>query len=240
MEDERRPIGDAETEGGGRPIEDAVRNRLAAELSRREFVARGGAFGLGALVAAALPLAGRMARPGAAYAQGAPNDGTLQAFFDTIIPGKPVPGLLTELGDPIDPKAIAGEDAEHGAVYTDALRLARNAKIGFIALEPAFLTDLTTRSLAEGGQFLDLDYDARERVAVEGLAFSNPDRVVWEAAAAIPFTAFCAAANVADATRETAAGYRVMGHPGTAPHGYADFSYRRRLNRGRTRRGFLG
>jgi hypothetical protein len=87
--------------------------------------------------------------------------------------------------------------------------------------------------------FADLDYEARERVCIAGLAFSNPDRVVWEAAAAIPFTAFCAAANVVEATDRTAAGYAVMGHPGAAPNGYKDFSYRRQLNRGRTRRGSL-
>jgi hypothetical protein len=76
-------------------------------------------------------------------------------------------------------------------------------------------------------------------VCLQGLDFTNPTRVVWEAAAAVPFTAFCAAANVKNATSKTAACYAVMGHPGTAPHGYADFSYGRRLNRGRTRRGYL-
>ncbi len=30
-----------------------------------------------------------------------------------------------------------------------------------------------------------------------------------------------------------------MGHPGTAPNGYKDFSYGLKLNRGRTRRGSL-
>jgi hypothetical protein len=90
-----------------------------------------------------------------------------------------------------------------------------------------------------GAQFLDLGYDAREAVGVAGLAFSNPDRVLWEAAAAIPFTAFCAAGNIRDATDETSLGYAVMGHPGTAPKGYRGFSYRRRLNRGRTRGGNL-
>ena len=85
----------------------------------------------------------------------------------------------------------------------------------------------------------DLDYEARERVCLAGLAFSNPDRVVWEAAAAIPFTAFCAAGNVPDATSATSAGYQVMGHPGTAPRGYKDFSYRMKLNRGRTKKGSL-
>ena len=63
--------------------------------------------------------------------------------------------------------------------------------------------------------------------------------MVWEAGAAVPFTAFCAAATQRNATRRTASGYQVMGHPGTAPHGYRDFSYRRRLARGRTRGGNL-
>ncbi len=222
------------------PIDDgAVRTALADELSRRDFLARGGRFGLGALVLSAGPVAARMAAPPPAAAQLAQLDGTMQAFFDTIIPGKAVPGLRTETGNAIDPAAIAGVDTEHGAVYADALLLARNARIGFATLEPAFFADLTARALAEGGVFLQMDYEARERVCIAGLAFSNPDRVVWEAAAAIPFTAFCAAANTVNATRETAAGYRVMGHPGTAPHGYTDFSYRRKVNRGRTRRGYL-
>ena len=211
---------------------------LAAELSRRELVSRAGALGLGAVIAAALPVGARMAAPDVARAQ-ILSDGLLQAFFDTIVPGKPVTDLRTELGNPIHPQAIAGVDAEHGAVYTDALALARNAKIGFTTLEPVFLADLTARSLSEGGVFTGLDYEARERVCLAGLAFSNPDRVVWEAAAAIPFTAFCAAANIPDATASTAAGYAVMGHPGTAPNGYRKFSYRRRLNRGRTRDGNL-
>jgi hypothetical protein len=212
--------------------------RLAGELSRRDLLARAGALGLGATIAAALPYAARMAIPDRALAAG-PTDAALQAFFDTIVPGKPVLGLLTQLGNPIDAKAIAGVDPEHGAVYTDALALARNARIGFTTLEPAFVADLSARALGEGGLFLDLDYEARERVCLAGLSFANPDRIVWEAAAAIPFTAFCAAATVVNATDETAAGYAVMGHPGTAPNGYKDFSYGLELNRGRTKRGSL-
>ena len=202
-------------------------------------MARAGALGLGATIAAAVPVAAGMAVPSPAAAQGPLADGLLQAFFDTIIPGKPVPDLRTELGNPIHPQAIAGADPEHGAVYTDALALARNPRIGFSTLEPPFLADLSARSLAEGASFLDLGYEARERVCLAGLSFSNTDRVVWEAAAAIPFTAFCAAGNVKNATAETAAGYEVMGHPGTAPDGYKDFSYNKRLNRGRTRNGSL-
>jgi hypothetical protein len=227
----------------GRTLDAAVRNELADELSRRDFLSRAGTLGLGALVLGALPVAERMARPDPALAV-SPQDGTLQAFFDTIIPGKKVPSLRTELGNAIDPKAIAGVDPEHGAVYTDALALAHNSKIGFDALEPPFLADLEARSLSHGGQFLDLDYAEREAVCLGGLAFSNPERVVWEAAAAVPFTAFCAAANIRNAvgrpgSKRSAAGYIVMGHPGTAPHGYKDFSYRRRLNHGRTKKGYL-
>jgi hypothetical protein len=220
-------------------LEAAVRTELAADLSRRDFIARAGGLGLGALVASALPLAARMARPVPALAAPGLTDATLQAFFDTIVPGKKVPKLLTQLGNAIDPRAIAGVDREHGAVYTDALLLSHNSKIGFDALAPPFLAELETFALTHGGEFLDLDFAKREAVCLQGLDFTNPTRIVWEAAAAVPFTAFCAAANVKNATNETAAGYAVMGHPGTAPHGYADFSYRRRLNRGRTRKGYL-
>jgi hypothetical protein len=68
--------------------------------------------------------------------------------------------------------------------------------------------------------------------------------VVWEAAAALPFTAFCAAANIVNAvgrpgTPRSSAGYEVMGHPGTAPHGHKGFSYGRKLSRERTTEGYL-
>ena len=212
---------------------------LADELSRRDFIGRAGALGVGAAIAAALPVAARMALPDPALAQSGLNDGLLQAFYDTIIPGKAVADLKTELGNPIHPQAIAGADREHGAIYTDALAVGRNPLIGFSALEPPFLADLSTRALSEGGSFLDLDYEARERVCLAGLSFANHDRVVWEAAAAIPFTAFCAAASTKNATAKTAAGLAVMGHPGTAPNGYTDFSYGKKLNRGRTRNGSL-
>jgi hypothetical protein len=219
---------------------DPIRSELAEELSRREFLGRAGTLGLGAVVLAAVPAAGRLVAPSRAEAQLPLQlvDGTLQAFFDTIVPGRAA--TVTELGNPIHPSAIAGVDPEPGGVEADALLLAHNPKIGFMVLEPAFVADLTTRSLTiEGGQFLDLDYDARERVCVAGLAFSNPDRAVWEAAAAVPFTAFCGAANIPNATAATSVGYATMGHPGTAPRGYKAFSYKRRLNRGRTRKGSL-
>ncbi len=186
-----------------------------------------------------------MASPAPAQAQsGDLVGGTLQAFFDTIVPGKQVPGLLTELGDAIHPQAIAGVDSEHGAVYTDALRLANDARLGFAALEGPFLAELEAFALRQGAQFIDLDYERREATCVEGLDFGNPTRVVWESGAALAFTAFCAAGNIVEAsgrpgTPSSSEGYAVMGHPGTAPHGYKDFSYGRVLNRGRTKKGYL-
>ena len=209
-----------------------------AELRRRDFMVRAGHLGLAAAIASALPVAARMPRPDAALAQD-PGlvDGLLQAFFDTMVPGRVVE--VTQSGAPIHPGAIAGVDPEPGAVEADTLLLAHHPKIGFDALVPPFIADLEVRSAAAGGDFLDLDYDARERICLAGLDFGNPDRQVWEAAAAVPFTAFCAAATTVDATKADAVGYRVMGHPGTAPHGYRDFSYRRRLNRGITKGGNL-
>jgi hypothetical protein len=234
MEEAKPPVG-------------AVRNDLAAELSRREFLGRATTLGVGALVIGALPVAARMAAPATAGAAALPADpdGTLQAFYDTLIPGARVPGLRTELGNAIHPQAIAGVDPEQGAVYTDALLLGKNPKLGFELLAPPFLAELQARALAHGGPFLSLGYERRQDVCMDGLAFSNPTRTVWEASAAVAFAAFCAAATIVNAdgrpgaTRNRAAGYRVMGHPGIAPHGYRDFSYGRRLNRGVTRNGPL-
>ena len=67
------------------------------------------------------------------------------------------------------------------------------------------------------------------QACVAGLSFDNPTRVLWEAAAAVPFTAFCAAALIG--TPQTA--QKACGLPGHGPArrrrpaGYqADFSYR--------------
>lgn len=212
---------------------------LFEELNRRGFMQRAGALGLGALVLSAGPLARELleARPAEAALLPVVGDGPLQAFADTIIPGRPV--TRTDLGNPVTPKAIAGVDHRPGAVEADALALYRNAKVGFDALEPAFLVELQSRSLPRGAPFVDLPFDRRVAVCREGLAFSNPDRLLWEAAAAVPFTAFCAAALVPEQTAAKASGYRVMGLPGRAPGGYRHFSYRRRLSRERTRKGNL-
>jgi hypothetical protein len=74
---------------------------------------------------------------------------------------------------------------------------------------------------------------------MSGLDFGNDARAIYEAAAAVPFTAFCGAAVHPIGTRRNASGYRVMGYPGAAPNGYADFSFRRRLATERTKKGYL-
>lgn len=204
-------------------------------LSRRQLLARASALGLGALVLEALPLA---THPAPAYAA-TPGltDATLQAFADTILPGRKA--IRTDRGESIHPLAIAGVDSLPGAVETDALALYHHPEIGFDALAPAFLGELEARSLLHGGDFLNLGFGARVQTCLAGLDFANPTRLLWEAAAAVPFTAFCAAALVRNATWHHASGYRVMGLPGTAPHGYRRFSYGRRLSRERTKRGYL-
>jgi hypothetical protein len=207
------------------------------ELSRRDFLQRTATLGAGAMVLAALPLAERMIAADPAIAALRPDDATLQAFADTILPGRKV--AKTDLGDEIDPLAIAGVDGEPGAVEADALRLFHDPLIGFDALAPAFLSDLSGRALQQGGVFLTLPYEKRAAAVMSGLSFDNPSRTLWEAAAAVPFTAFCAAAEHATGTSANASGYRVMGYPGAAPNGYTNASYRRKLSVERTRRGSL-
>jgi hypothetical protein len=214
------------------------RGPLAAELSRREFIARATTLGAGAYVLAALPAARfvEAALPNVT----APADATLQALADTLVPGRKA--ARTDLGDPIDPRSIAGVDTLPGAVEADALRLYHDPLIGFDALEEPFLADLSARSLAVGGNpaFLLLPYEKRVQVALDGLDFSNPTRTLWEAAAAVPFTAFCGAAEHPTGTSQNASGYGVMGYPGAAPNGYqTDFSYGRPLSKERTQNGSL-
>ena len=211
---------------------------FAGALSRRELIGRAAALGAAAAVAQALPFARELIAAEPALAD-VPIDGAiLQAFADTMIPGRPA--TRTDLGDEIHPQAIAGADAEPGAVEADALRLYNDPLIGFPTLAPPFLADLNARSLTiAGAPFLLLDFAKRTQVALAGLAYDNPNRTLWEAAAAVPFTAYCAAATQVNATSSTASGYRVMGLPGAAPGGYRNFSYRRKLARERTKRGYL-
>jgi hypothetical protein len=211
-------------------------------ISRRGFLQRTSVLGAAALVASALPLAERL-MSGVAYAADPTlDDATLQAFADTIIPGRKA--SKTDLGDPIHPQAIAGVDPDPGAVEADALRLFHDSLIGFDALEPAFLAELSLRSLQQGGAFLTLPYEKRVEVVKAGFDFSNPTRLLWEAATAVPFTAFCAAAVHPFGNNQNASGYKVMGYPGGGPNEAPvmypySFSYRRKLAKSRTKKGYL-
>ena len=207
-------------------------------LTRRDLLGRATTTGLAVTIAGALPLARLTTVPAAYAADPSALDGTLQAFADTMIPGRRA--TKTDLGNAIHPQAIAGMDRLPGAVETDALALYHHPLTGFDALEPTFLADLDARSLQQGGDFLSLAFDKRVTVCKAGLDFSNSERLLWEAAAAVPFTAFCAAALVEEQTAAKASGYRVMGLPGAAPHGYPHgFSYGRPLARERTKKGYL-
>jgi hypothetical protein len=214
-----------------------IRGAVGAELSRRQFIQRAGVLGAGAVIASAVPVAARIVVPPKAEAAVALQDGTLQAFYDTLIPG--CAATTTDLGHEIHPKAIAGVDPDPGAVQADALLLGQDSRLGFTALVVPFLAELEAFALLQGGDFLDLAYEKREAACLQGLAFSNPTRAVWEAAAAVAFTAFCAAATQVNPTSETASGYRVMGHPGVAPEGYRDFSYGVPLSSELTEKGYL-
>ena len=206
-------------------------------VSRRELLERAGLLGLGVLVAKAMPVADLLVRADPAIAATPIDAAALGAFADTILPGRPA--TRTDLGTEIPAGVIAGVDPDPGAVEAGAIELYSDSRVGFDALAPAFLTDLNLRSLPHGGPFVSLPYDARQAVVLDGLDFGNGSRVIWEAAAAVPFTAFCAAALVPGATSRNASGYRVMGYPGAAPNGHRGASYRRRLSVERTRSGSL-
>jgi hypothetical protein len=199
---------------------------LLGLLSRRQVLGRASTVALG-LVALPVTLgrAGSISPPSAGLL---PTDATLQAFADTMLPGCRVD--TTDLGNPVDPLAIAG---------VDSLALSHHPEVGFDPLAPAFLADLEARSLPHGGDFLHLDFPARVQVCLDGLDFSNPSRTLWELGAAIAFIAFCAAPLIRNATASQACGYRVMGLPGVAPNGYGDYSYARQLSTERTSAGSL-
>src|SRR2546423_9289720 len=219
-------------------MESAAR-RLADELSRRISARRAGPLGAGALVVAARPFAERMIAADPALAAVAIDDATLQASADTMTPGSKA--RRTDMGGEIHPLATAGVDRAPGAVEADALRVYHDPLVGFYpALIGPFLSDLSGRSLQQGNPaFLMLSFEKRVKVCLSGLSFSDGSRVLYEAAAAVPFTAFCAAAEHPIGTSRNASGYRVMGYPGAAPNGYYGFSYRRKLAKERTKRGYL-
>src|ERR1700683_4222597 len=136
---------------------------LIALLTRRQALTRASTVGLAALTASALPFArttaARAATPRTATSQPSFTDGTLQAFADTMVPGRKVAN--TESGQAVYPGAIAGVDPLPGAVEADSLALFHNADVGFDTLEPAFLADLEARSLPHGDQFLSLTFNQR-------------------------------------------------------------------------------
>jgi hypothetical protein len=203
--------------------------------TRREFLHRAAVAGAGAAVAAAVPLTSGLPRAEAAGT--ALGDGTLQAVYDTLIPGRKV--TRTVSGGSIHRLAILGLDPEPGAVEADALALGHDPKIGFDVLAPVFLADLETRALAHGGApFLRLARAGREATLIDGLAYDNPTRLVWEAAAAVAFAAFCGVASPQQ-TMKGCPGYAVMGLPGAAPNGYGNASFGRRLSHERTPHGSL-
>jgi enediyne biosynthesis protein E8 len=214
-----------------------MKGPVGLELSRRDFLRDTSLLGAAALIASAVPVVERILAADPALAAVPTDEATMQAFADTIIPGRKA--ATTDLGDEIHPDAIAGVDDEPGAVEADAMRLYHHPLTGFDALEPVFLGDLGTRALQQGGPFLALDFDQRSAVLLEALSFDNPDRVLYEAAAAVPFTAFCAAAIHETGTSKNASGYRVMGYPGAAPQGYRRYSYGRQLARDFTKKGYL-
>src|SRR2546423_15553453 len=105
---------------------------LVGDLTRRGFLGRAAAL---ALVVAAGP-SGAAARA----ADVSPTDGLLQAFADTMVPGRRA--TTTDLGNAVHPQAIAGVDPLPGAVEADALALYHHPEIGFDALQGPFLADL--------------------------------------------------------------------------------------------------
>jgi len=207
---------------------------LVALLSRRQVLARASTLALGLVALPPVSLSLPISPPSTGLSL---SDATLQAFADTMLPGCRVD--RTDLGNPIDPLAIAGVDPLPGAVQADALAVSHHPEVGFDPLAPGFLSDLEARSLPRGGDFLHLDFASRVQVCLDGLDFSNPSRTLWELGAAIAFIAFCAAPLIRNATASEACGYRVMGLPGVAPNGYGDYSYGLQLSTERTPAGSL-
>src|SRR3989440_9071376 len=164
---------------------------LIEDITRRGFLRRTSVLGLGALVASAVPCAQRLLDPPAALADVNLLDAMLQAFADTILPGRKV--ATTDLGHEVHPLAIAGVDALPGAVEADALLAYHDSRLGFETLAGPFQADLNGRALAQGGPFLTLPFDKRVKVCLSGFDFGNGSRPLWEAAAAVPFATFCAA-----------------------------------------------
>ena len=76
-----------------------MRGRVGLELSRRDFLRDTSVLGAAALIASAVPVAERILAADPALAAVPTDEATMQAFADTIIPGRKA--ATTDLGDEI-------------------------------------------------------------------------------------------------------------------------------------------
>ena len=188
---------------------------LIAEISRRGFLQRAGVLGLGALVLSAVPVAEELIAAGEARGAGrARSRRHAPGVRRHDHPGPQGRAHRPRQRDPpagdrrrrLAPGRGGGRRARALPPPADRLRRARAGR--------SSPSSSSAPSTIGTGDFVSLNFDRRVAVCKAGLDFANPARVVWEAAAAVPFTAFCAAALVPEQRAEKASGYRVMGLPG--------------------------
>ena len=129
------------------------------------------------------------------------DDATLQAFADTIIPGRKATDDRPRRRDPpardrrrrLRARRGRGRRAAPLPRPADRLRRARAARSSPTS---------SARSLPHGGAVPALTYDAARAGAARAASTStNPTASLCEAAAAVPFTAFCAAGDAPDRAR---------------------------------------
>ena len=203
-----------------------------AELAQpRSCCARGGRRAA-SLAAGALPVAPRGCSP-RRPAPPTADDATLQAFADTIIPGRkathdrPRQRRSTRRRSPASTRCPARSRPTRCALYHHPL-------IGFDALEPAFLADLAARSLPQGGDFLSLAFDERVAVCIGGPGLRQPVAAALGGRGRRAVHRVLRRGDRASQTAAKASGYRVMGLPGAAPNGYRASPTGRKLARERT------
>lgn len=160
-------------------------------------------------------------RDGLAHAQLPPGDPlivvpTLEAFADTLIPGaKRSPG----------DRAIAGAAPGPGAVQAGALTLMAFPAAGVAATLPALAAGMNARAVAWAAPRLilldptvpplvSLSFAQRTDFLVALLDGTDPDRLLWYAAAGLVFVAYHTAGHLP--TTEAIA----TGHPGLATIGF--------------------
>ena len=206
---------------------DAQHDALVADLTRRGLLQRGGVLGLAALVAYAGPVARALVAPEPAFAEPDLADGTLQAFADTMIPGRKAPtapSWATRSTRRRSPASIRCP----ARCETDALALYHHPQIGFDALEPAFLADLSVRvARRRAATSCRSTSTARVAVCLAGLSFDNPSRVAVGGRGRGPVHRLLRRRDRRPTRpRRRPRATAVMGLPGAAPNGYAHFSYR--------------